>query len=114
FRGDRTLHGTLNATPMAVGVVPESYILFQNYPNPFNASTEIRYRIPGDARVRLSIYDVRGELVRILVDAVQQEGEHNARWDGRDQTGQETSSGLYFCALEAEDFQEMMKMVLLR
>jgi hypothetical protein len=114
LRGDRTLHGIITATPMAAGELPRSYCLFQNYPNPFNASTEIRYRIPANARVKLSIYDVRGELVRVLVDALQGEGEHFTSWDGRDQAGREASSGLYFCALEAEGFQDMMKMVLLR
>jgi hypothetical protein len=114
FSGERNFQGTTSATPLVAAALPESYCLYQNYPNPFNASTEIRYRIPEDTPVRLIVYDVRGELVRVLVDALQGQGEHLVRWDGCSWQGNPVSSGLYFCGFQAENYARMMKMVLLR
>jgi flagellar hook assembly protein FlgD len=94
--------------------MPETFRLHQNFPNPFNATTQIRYEIPASVPVAVKIYDVRGELVRVLVDGIQQPGEHVARWDGRSLEGRPAGSGLYFCSLQAGDHLEVVKMVLLR
>jgi hypothetical protein len=94
--------------------MPSSFTLFPNRPNPFNAATEIRYRLPGDDPVSLKIFNTLGQEVRRLVDAAQAAGEHSVIWDGRDDAGRELSSGLYFCRLQAGEYAQTVKMVLLR
>ncbi len=114
FRGERTIHGTVIATPLAAGAIPKKFRLFQNYPNPFNANTEILYQIPQSVHVNLSIFNVRGELVKVLVNGMQEVGQRLVSWDGRTWSGEIAGSGLYICKLQAGDYQETMKMVLLR
>lgn len=76
---------------------PAGHVLLEGRPNPFNPSTVIPYHLAGPARVRLSIHDLAGRLVEVLVDETQPAGTHEGRWDaGR------LSSGLYLCRLEAE------------
>lgn len=91
--------------------------LYQNYPNPFNPGTEIRYEIPDgkrNVRVRLSIFNIEGKLIRTLVDAVKAAGPYREWWDGRNQQGEEMASGVYFCVLSAGDETLGRKMVLVR
>ena len=85
--------------------LPPGFVLEPNHPNPFNASTEIRYSLPGEHRVELSVYDVLGRKVRTLADATQYAGWHVARWDGLDESGQAAASGLYIYALRVETAQ---------
>jgi len=84
-------------------------------PNPFNPATSIRYTLAGRVRVRLRIYGVRGELVRTLVDRVEEPGnDHAAFWDGSTDAGGPAPSGLYFCTLEAPDLRGARKLILVR
>jgi hypothetical protein len=86
-----------------------------NYPNPFNPSTTIRFGVAKAGPVTLRIYNVRGQLVRTLVDDVRQPGvEHMVTWNGRDDRGRSVASGVYFVRLEASRFTQTRKMVLLR
>ncbi|MFQ5865304.1 MAG: FlgD immunoglobulin-like domain containing protein, partial [bacterium] len=96
--------------------IPKSFLLSQNYPNPFNPSTTMDYTIPeGDAvAVHLNIYDLRGRLVRALVDEDKQPGRYTVRWDGRDDQGKVVSSGLYFYRVEVGGFRSTKKMMLVR
>ena len=103
--------GLLEVSPAEV---PKSYALCQNHPNPFNAGTQIHYRIPRDGRVSLKIFNTLGQEIRTLVDADQQASEHSAVWDGRDASGANVASGLYFCRLRAAGFSETIKMVLVK
>jgi len=112
FDGSPTWSHAISAT--ASPAVPQSYALGQNYPNPFNASTEIRYQTPKADHVSLKIYNTLGEETRTLVDADREANWHVVTWDGRDNTGSEVASGLYFCRLKAGDFSRTIKMVLLR
>jgi hypothetical protein len=89
-------------------------VLSQNHPNPFNPSTVIRYEIASPATVKLRVFDVRGALVRILVDATRAAGPHTSVWDGRDDRGVRVSSGVYFYRLDAGRFVSTRKMVLLK
>ena len=114
FQGQKSVYGPVTATVMGAGGRPDGFRLFQNYPNPFNSRTEIRYEIPDDAHVSIQIYDVCGQLIRMLADEVQSRGEYLVRWDGRDRKGRAAGSGLYFCMLQSADHHEVMKMVLLR
>jgi hypothetical protein len=114
FQGERTICTTVVAIPSASGATPVEVRLFPNYPNPFNANTEIRYQISQDSHVTMSIYDIRGELVRVLVNNPQSGGEYLVPWDGHTMNGHIASSGLYFCALQAAHNREVMKMILIR
>jgi hypothetical protein len=88
--------------------------LEQNRPNPFNPSTEITYRLGADSRASLKIYDVTGRLIRTLVDQRQESGVYHAMWDGRDGEGRLVSSGVYFYKLNAGNFTQTRRMVLLK
>lgn len=91
-----------------------SRYLAQNCPNPFSRATTIRYGLGATAHVCVDIYDVRGALVRRLVNAETRAGHHRAAWDGRDGRGNRAASGIYFCRLETGEFQETRRIVLLR
>ncbi len=74
--------------------------LKQNYPNPFNPETNIFYSIIDNGSVELSIYNIKGQLVKQLVNSSMNAGEHNVIWNGKDSTGRKVSSGLYFYKLK--------------
>jgi len=94
--------------------VPSASYLAQNTPNPFNPSTTIRFGLSRSCPVRIRIYDVAGRLVHTLIEETLRAGHHELAWNGRDDSGRALSSGIFFCRLEAEDFIESRKMILLR
>jgi bacillopeptidase F len=97
--------------------IPLTFALDQNYPNPFNPSTTIEYAIPpdpGSVPVKVTIYDLRGRVVRRLVDEPQVTGVYKIRWDGRDNVGREVGSGVYLYRIKAGSFESRRKMVLLK
>ncbi len=73
----------------------------QNSPNPFNPTTTISYSIPADSRVVLNVYNIKGQLVKRLVDEHIERGQHQAIWNGNDETGKRVSSGVYLYRLES-------------
>ena len=98
-------------------VLPKAYSLSQNVPNPFNPSTVIGYGIPeGEAEVLVSlkVYNLRGQIVRTLVQERREAGEYRVEWDGRDGSGQRVTSGVYFYRLQAGAFTQTRKMVILK
>ena len=94
--------------------LPEDYALRQNYPNPFNPRTSIGYTLAREGQVRLSVYNVLGQEIVTLAAGPQVAGGHVVTWDGRDAGGRSVASGLYFCRLQAGDFVQTKKMLLLR
>ena len=97
--------------------LPKAYALYQNFPNPFNPSTTIRYDIPernGSVPVRICLYDIRGRLVRRLVDDRMAAGRYQVHWDGRDDRGGAMPSGVYLYRTVAGDYMTTRKMVLAR
>jgi YVTN family beta-propeller protein len=86
----------------------------RSFPNPFNQSAKIRFAITKPAQVRLAVYDVRGRLVRTIIDEARGPGVHTVVWEGRDHRGRRAASGVYFCRLEAGEVVETRKMLLLR
>ncbi|MDZ7267057.1 MAG: Ig-like domain-containing protein [candidate division KSB1 bacterium] len=97
LNGNITVHG-----PLEIMVAPPSRLdLAQNYPNPFNPSTNIRYQLPQNTRVKLVVYNLIGQEVRELVNTIMPAGYHTAVWDGRDQRGKPVPSGIYHYRLEA-------------
>jgi len=95
-------------------VAPTSFVLLNNYPNPFNASTIINYALPQASDVKLEIFNVLGQRIRILVNEHQTAGYKRQAWDGKDDKGQDVSSGIYFYRLQTQDFSDSRKMVLMR
>ena len=93
---------------------PQGYHLAQNYPNPFNPRTTIDYHLPIKTKVQLAIYDLRGVLVRTLVNETQHFGAHTVQWDGTNQNGDAIGSGVYIFKLTNDDFALTRKMVLAR
>jgi hypothetical protein len=95
--------------------MPLRYALSQNYPNPFNPQTTIRYDLPQAGVVRLSVYNVLGQMVRTLVDGHRPAGSYSVLWDGRDGTARHVASGVYLYRLKVEgQYVEARRMVLLR
>jgi len=114
--------GTLTVTTdVEVGeeiTLPKTFELFQNYPNPFNPATTIRFAVPQGLKegvsVSLRIFNVRGQVVRILVEGEKPPGFYSVVWDGRDDRGQRVSPGLYLYTLSAGPFKATRKMILLK
>ncbi len=95
--------------------LPTEFGLRQNYPNPFNASTLIEFELPEVSWVRLEIFNLLGQSVRILVDQALSPGYKQVNWDGTDQEGNEVASGVYFYRLRAEGkIIEAKRMMLIR
>ncbi len=94
--------------------VPVVFSLERNYPNPFNPETNIRYNIPKDVQVTLTVYSVLGTKIATLVDQNQKAGSYVAHWDGKDNRGLSVSSGVYFYKLVAGDFTATYKMLLMK
>ncbi len=97
----------------------QSFQLLQNYPNPFNPSTTIKFTVPvvgaySNTPVRLVIYDILGREINTLVDENKVAGEYSVNWDGKDKTGNEVSSGIYFYNIKFGDNSITKKMVLVR
>ena len=88
--------------------------LCNNYPNPFNPSTTINFSIARSSHVNLSIYNVKGQLVRTLVNEHKAADEYRVTWNGKDNRGIPVSSGVYFYAIRTDSFNESKKLILLR
>ena len=93
--------------------VSNKFILFNNYPNPFNPSTKISFNIPVYSKVKLAIYNIKGELVNILSDREYAPGKYEALWNGRDNSGHKVSSGIYLYRLTAGNFVQTKRMILI-
>lgn len=110
-----------DSAPIPVKVVevetptlPESYTLAQNYPNPFNPTTTIEFSLPRSGFVVLEVFDITGRKVVTLVSEELKAGVKRVTWDGRDRTGAEAASGVYFYRLKTENFSDARKMLLLK
>ena len=95
-------------------VVPKSFKLHQNFPNPFNPITTLRYDLPSNALVTLSIYDMLGREIIQLVSDNQQAGFKSIQWDATDSMGRPVSAGVYLYQINAGEFVQTKKMVLLK
>lgn len=100
---------------------PEQFTLHQNFPNPFNPTTEIRYELPENSQVTLTIYNLVGQQIRTLVDQEKGQGYYTAVWDGKDGLGKQVASGVYVYRIQAisnnsnsPPFEAKRKMTLLR
>lgn len=90
------------------------YSLEQAYPNPFNPSTTISYRLPRKSNLNLSVYDVLGRKVKVLASGVYSKGNYTTQWNGEDQKGQQVSAGLYLYKIQADNFIDSKKILLIK
>ena len=97
--------------------MPLQFALDQNYPNPFNPSTSIRYTVDSrqaSAPITLRVYNIRGQLVRVLVDGEVEPGNYQVVWDGRNDKGEDVSSGIYFYRMNTETFTKNRRLILIK
>lgn len=116
IRGNRRyIYYDLAFTPedMENAVTPEVH-LNQNYPNPFNPSTTISYSLPEAGQVRLEIYNLRGQLVKVLANGEEASGDHRKVWDGTDENGNTVSSCVYFYRLTSPGKTISRRMLLMK
>jgi flagellar hook assembly protein FlgD len=83
----------------ARALVPDVFDLRQNYPNPFTSSTTIEYDVPETQQIVLRIFNIRGQLVKTLVEEEQSAGYKSVTWDGTNNNGDSVSAGIYFCQM---------------
>jgi hypothetical protein len=88
---------------------PQEFSLDQNYPNPFNPSTTIKFELPKSSHVNLSVFDILGREVSVLVNERKDAGIHEVKFDGSN-----LASGVYFYRLQAGDFVATKKLILMK
>ncbi len=93
---------------------PDKFVLHANYPNPFNPQTTISYSLVKQQNIRLSIYDVNGREVALLVNEQKNIGNYTINWTAKSQNGQTLPSGIYFAVLQAGNEQSVQSMLLLK
>jgi len=99
--------------------LPNSFALQQNYPNPFNPSTAIKFSVPENSKITLTVYNLLGQIIKVLANEVVNPGNYSFIWNGTDNSGLNVSSGIYFYELKAHgnngnNFSKIMKMVYLK
>lgn len=96
------------------GNLPFNFSLSNNYPNPFNPSTTINYDVPKASNVKIEVYNSLGQLVTVLENTFRNTGRYKIIWNGKDQSGNSVSSGIYFYRMSAEGFTLVKKMVMMK
>jgi len=99
---DVDLTSRVTGVDVNVRGTPTTYNLAQNYPNPFNPTTNIQYQLPENSKVLLAVYNLKGQKIATLVNAVQSAGYYQITWDGTNQLGHKVASGVYFYRVKAE------------
>jgi flagellar hook assembly protein FlgD len=94
--------------------VPDSFFFHKNYPNPFNPVTTLRYDLPEDVLVNITIYDMMGRQISTLVRSQQSAGYKSVRWNATNDKGSPVSAGLYLYTIQAGKYRQTKKMVLLK
>ena len=93
---------------------PVRFTSYPNFPNPFNPTTQIRYDLPKENIVTITIYDVLGRKIRSLMNNIQAAGYHSVRWDAKNDMGEGVAAGMYIYIIKAGEFRATKKMVLLK
>ena len=109
-----TFTPTAVAEPMKQDQTATTFALAQNYPNPFNPNTRIRYQLAQAGPVSLTVYNILGQQIRILVQQPQAAGFYQVLWDGKDATGHEVADGMYVYRLASSRGTLALRMVRLK
>jgi len=99
---------------IAGDVIVAATKLHGNYPNPFNPVTNIAYSIKTAGKVTIEVYNIRGQLVKTLVNEVKETGAYTALWNGKDNSNKSVSSGVYFYKMKTQDYNSTRKMILMK
>ena len=94
--------------------LPTDYNLGQNYPNPFNPNTTFNFALPNQSKVNIDIFNVLGQKIKTLADGEFEAGKYSVNWDGTDDNGSSAATGVYFYRMNAGDFQDTKKLMLLK
>jgi flagellar hook assembly protein FlgD len=94
--------------------MPIAFTLHQNYPNPFNPTTNLRYDLPEQAQVTLTVFDLMGRQITQLVNTTQDVGYKSVQWNATNSFGKPVSAGVYLYQVRAGEFVQTKKMVLLK
>ena len=94
--------------------VPTKFLLHQNYPNPFNPITTLRYNLPKDTFVRITVFDMSGNAVKTLVNTIKNAGFNSEQWNATNNQEHTVSSGVYFYTIQAGNFIDTKKMILIK
>ena len=111
---DDCIEACFLATNDEINQLPHAFNLYNNYPNPFNPVTTICYDLPEDALVNITIYDIMGRIVRTLINSQQNAGFKSIQWNATNDAGSPLSAGLYLYKIQADNFVQTRKMVLLK
>ena len=110
--GEFVLNNTLLSADSEI--IPVVFALHQNYPNPFNPVTSLRYDLPEDGLVNITIYDMMGRVVNTLINDSQNAGYKSIQWNATNDRNEPVSAGLYIYTIQAGEFRKTKKMVLLK
>ena len=110
----RILETLRNPNTSQEHVIPLMPVLYNNYPNPFNPSTTIEYSIPQTGRVKITVFNIRGQKVKTLLDDDIEKGKHRAVWDGRDDGNRSVASGIYLIRLSSGGSTSVRKVALMK
>jgi Leucine-rich repeat (LRR) protein len=94
--------------------IPKTFSFSQNYPNPFTQTTTIQYILPQPVKVNISIYNMLGQKVKVLKNIIQQVGTHKVQWDGKDEYGNQNTSGIYICHIKAGECRQSIRLMLMK
>ena len=112
-----TVEIPVNLTPLANAdnnAIPIVTTLQKNYPNPFNPETTIRYSLSEAVPIKLDVYNIKGQLVRKLVNEPKAAGNYTVVWNGKDEQGMNVSSGIYFYRMQTKNYSSTQKMMLMK
>ena len=109
-----SLNDTIMVTVLPLIEIPVKYAFHQNYPNPFNPVTTVRYDIPENSHVNITIYDMLGRQVKTLIYQTQDSGYRSVIWDATNDYGKPVSAGIYLYQIQAGEYMQTKKMVLLK
>jgi hypothetical protein len=94
--------------------IPIEFNLAQNYPNPFNPKTTVEYSIAKKSLVYLAVFNLKGQMIKILENKIQEKGQYVTFWDGTNKNGQPVSSGVYIIRLQTKNMEKNIKALLIR
>ena len=107
---------TIDASQLGVDPIgiPQEYALHQNYPNPFNPVTTLRFDLPEKSHVIITVYDLMGKKINTLINVQMNPGYKAIQWNATNDFGQPVSAGMYLYMIQAGDFRQTKKMILLK
>ena len=94
--------------------IPKDFFLYQNFPNPFNPMTTIEYDLPKNAMVDINVYDIRGRFVKNILKSFQTSGHKSIQWNATNYHDESVSGGMYLYIIQAGNFRQTKKMILLK